>query len=194
MTEDTDDSRIYRFRPDLRNDLSAGALEAMSVDAHGLATWVEVSPTKPYRGNDTTAFDRGEGAWFADGHFYFCTTTDNRVRSLDISSGLLEVIYDAAALGPDAPLRDPDNVTVPPNSGDIFVAEDADDRELVLLANAQGQRIAAPFLQLVGHAGSEVAGPAFSPDGSRLYFSSQRGTDGGNNGPGMTFEIRGPFR
>jgi hypothetical protein len=28
----------------------------------------------------------------------------------------------------------------------------------------------------------------------RLYFSSQRGTDGGNNGPGMTFEIRGPFR
>jgi secreted PhoX family phosphatase len=64
----------------------------------------------------------------------------------------------------------------------------------VLLANAQGQRIAAPFLQLVGHAGSEVAGPAFSPDGSRLYFSSQRGTDGGNNGPGMTFEIRGPFR
>jgi secreted PhoX family phosphatase len=64
----------------------------------------------------------------------------------------------------------------------------------VLLANAHGQRIAAPFLQLVGHNGSEVAGPAFSPDGTRLYFSSQRGTDGGNNGPGMTFEIRGPFR
>jgi secreted PhoX family phosphatase len=91
-------------------------------------------------------------------------------------------------------LRDPDNITVQPHSGDIFVAEDADDLQLVLLANAQGQRIAAPFLQLVGHDGSEVAGPAFSPDGTRLYFSSQRGTDGGNNGPGMTFEICGPFR
>jgi secreted PhoX family phosphatase len=166
----------------------------MSVDAHGFATWVEVSPTRPYRGKDTTAFDRGEGAWFADGRFYFCTTTDNRVWSLNIASGQLEVIYDAAALGPDAPLRDPDNITVHPNSGDIFVAEDADDLQLVLLANSQGQRIAAPFLQLVGHNGSEVAGPAFSPDGSRLYFSSQRGTDGGNNGPGMTFEIHGPFR
>jgi secreted PhoX family phosphatase len=194
MTEDTGDSRIYRFRSAVRNDLSAGTLEAMSVDIHRYVTWVEVSPGRPYRGKDTTAFARGEGAWFADGHFYFCTTTDNRVWSLDVASGLLEVIYDAAALGPDAPLREPDNITVHPASGDIFVAEDDDDLQLVLLANAQGQRIAAPFLQLVGHNGSEVAGPAFSPDGSRLYVSSQRGTDGSNNGPGMTFEIRGPFR
>jgi len=194
MTEDTGDSRIYRFRPAMRGDLSAGTLEAMSVDAHGYVTWVEVSPTRPYRGKDTTSFARGEGAWFADGHFYFTTTTDNRVWSLEVGSGRLEIIYDAADLGSDAPLRDPDNITVHPGSGDIYVAEDADDLELVLLANAQGQRIAAPFLQLVGHAGSEVAGPAFSPDGTRLYVSSQRGTDGGNNGPGMTFEICGPFR
>jgi len=194
MTEDTGDSRIYRYRPVKRGDLSAGTLDAMSVDLHGFVTWVEISPTQPYRGRDTTAFDRGEGAWFADGHFYFCTTTDNRVWSLDIGSSHLEIIYDAEALGPDAPLRDPDNITVQPNSGDIYVAEDADDLQLVLLANAQGERIAAPFLQLVGHDGSEVAGPAFSPDGNRLYFSSQRGTDGGNNGPGMTFEISGPFR
>jgi secreted PhoX family phosphatase len=194
MTEDTGDSRIYRCRPATPEDLSAGTLEAMSVDPHGFVTWVEVSPTKPYRGNDTTAFDRGEGAWFADGHFYFCTTTDNRVWSLEIASGRLEIIYDAEALGPDAPLHDPDNITVQPNSGDIYVAEDADDLQLVLLANAQGERIAVPFLQLVGHDGSEVAGPAFSPDGTRLYFSSQRGTDGGNKGPGMTFEISGPFR
>jgi WD40-like Beta Propeller Repeat len=35
-----------------------------------------------------------------------------------------------------------------------------------------------------------IAGPAFSPDGTRLYFSSQRGTDGKT---GMTFEVTGPF-
>ena len=85
-------------------------------------------------------------------------------------------------------------MTVHARSGDIYVAEDADDLQLVLLADQFGQRIAAPFLQLVGHAGSEITGPAFNPDGTRLYFSSQRGTDGGTNGPGMTFEVRGPFR
>jgi sugar lactone lactonase YvrE len=34
-----------------------------------------------------------------------------------------------------------------------------------------------------------LTGPAFSPDGSRLYVSSQRG-----NGFGITYEVRGPFR
>jgi len=35
--------------------------------------------------------------------------------------------------------------------------------------------------------------PAFSPDGSRLYLSSQRGTTGASSG-GITYEVRGPFR
>ena len=38
----------------------------------------------------------------------------------------------------------------------------------------------------------EITGPAFSPDGSRLYFSSQRGKTGRNE-DGITFEITGPF-
>ena len=48
----------------------------------------------------------------------------------------------------------------------------------------------APVVQLVGHDVSEVTGPAFSPDGSRLYSSSQRGT----GGRGGTFQVTGPFR
>ena len=44
--------------------------------------------------------------------------------------------------------------------------------------HADAQDVVAPFLRLVGHSGSEITGPAFSPDGTRLYFSSQRGTDG----------------
>jgi secreted PhoX family phosphatase len=194
LTEDTGDSRLYRFRPDQRGNLASGVLEAASVDGYGYVSWIEVSPERPYRGADTVEFNRGEGAWFAGGHLYFCTTADHRVWALETASSRLEVIYDAAAIGTAAPLRDPDNVTVHPTSADIFVAEDDDDLQLVLLADVHGQRIAAPFMQLVGHAGSEVAGPAFSPDGSRLYFSSQRGTDGGNNGAGMTFEVTGPFR
>ena len=45
----------------------------------------------------------------------------------------------------------------------------------------------APFARLTGVSGSELTGPAFSPDGLRLYVSSQRS-------PGRTYEISGPFR
>lgn len=195
MTEDADEnSRLYRFRPRTPGDLSAGVLEAAWLQADGSLRWTRVSPLKPYRGDDSSAFDRGEGAWYADGIVYFCTTGDDRVWALDTAAQRLQVVYDAALLGADAPLKEPDNVTVHAPSGDVFVAEDDDDRQLVLLADAAGTRIAAPFMQLVGHEGSEVTGPAFSPDGTRLYFSSQRGTGGRGISPGMTFEVTGPFR
>jgi uncharacterized protein len=195
LTEDADEnSRFYRFVPQTPGDLSAGALEAAWWQADGSVLWTPCPPNRPYRGTDSSAFKRGEGAWYADGIVYFCTTSDDRVWALDTRAQRLEVIYDAVALGPEAPLRKPDNVTVHAPSGDIYVAEDADDRQLVLLADAAGNRIAAPFMQFFGHEGSEVTGPAFSPDGSRLYFSSQRGTGGRDISPGMTFEVSGPFR
>ena len=48
-----------------------------------------------------------------------------------------------------------------------------------------GER-AAPVVEVTGVTGSEIAGPAFTPDGSRLYFSSQRN-------PGRTYEVTGPW-
>jgi uncharacterized protein len=47
-------------------------------------------------------------------------------------------------------------------------------------------------LQIVGHDNSEITGPAFSPDGTRLYFSSQYGTTGSML-DGITYEVTGPF-
>lgn len=192
LTEDDYDSRFYRFRPDSNvfGHLSSGVLEAAAVQTDGTVRWVAVKADRPYRGRDTTGFARGEGAWYSAGVVYFCTTADNRVWAYDVHTGKLEILYDATLLGDAAPLREPDNVTVHDRSGDIYVAEDADDLQLVLLADGNGKRIAAPFLQLSGHDGSEVAGPAFSPDGTRLYVTSQRGRDGKH---GMTFEINPPF-
>jgi len=213
LTEDDGKGRLYRFRSRVYGDLSDGVLEAAKLNRAGnKLSWVKVRADQPERSSLTTAFDRGEGAWFSNGVVYFTTTGDDRVWALNAATDAIEVIYDAAVLGADAPLRDPDNITVHRTSGDIFVGEDADDLQLVLLADGQGNRVAAPFLQLVGHAGSEkgspgqdpdavpssswqvtseITGLAFSPDGTRLYFSSQRGTDGVR---GMTFEINGPFR
>lgn len=152
--------------------------------------WVGVSDKTAERGQQTTPFARGEGAWYADGVVYFTTTADHRVWALVTGEDRLELIYDAAAAD-GLPLRWPDNITVHARSGDIYVAEDGDDMQLVLLADRNGRRIAEPFLQMVGHDASELTGPAFSPDGSRLYLSSQRGRTGRH---GMTFEITGPFR
>lgn len=63
------------------------------------------------------------------------------------------------------------------------------------------ERQVAPVLRVtnqqgggIEEGGTELAGPAFSPDGARLYFSSQRATTGGGPGPGITYEVRGPFR
>jgi secreted PhoX family phosphatase len=79
-----------------------------------------------------------------------------------------------------------DNLTAS-SRGDLIVAEDGDDMELVLITP---DREMAPLLRVVGQDASELAGPAFDPSGRRLYVSSQRG---GPDGFGITYEIRGPF-
>ena len=190
LTEDDYDGRVYRFRPDEYGDLSTGILEAAKVRRSGHVDWVEVSGRRPERSDATTGFHRSDIAWFSDGHLFFATTTDQRVWAMNVATSELEVIYDADAIGVDAPLHHPASITVHERSGDILVAEDDVDLQLVLLADATRRRVSAPFLQLVGHTGSAITGTAFSPDGTRLYLSSQRGIDN----EGLTFEVTGPFR
>jgi len=189
LTEDDYDSPLYRFRPATYGDLRSGVLEAASVFANGAVTWKAVSPKRPYRGKDVTPFQRSEGAWINRDVLYFTTTADDRVWSLDLVSMRMEMIYDGLGANASDILHDPDNITVHRQTGDLFVAEDPGDLQLVQLVNTQSGWVAAPFLQLAGHDGSEVTGPVFSPDGARLYVTSQRGIDG----DGMTFEVTGPF-
>lgn len=88
-----------------------------------------------------------------------------------------------------APLTGVDNITGSA-SGDLFVAEDGGNMEICVITPGD---VIAPFLRIDGQSGSEITGPALSPDGTRLYFSSQRGTSGSSSG-GITYEVRGPFR
>ncbi|MGQ0631165.1 MAG: alkaline phosphatase PhoX [Sporichthyaceae bacterium] len=196
LTEDEDDGCFYRFVPTLWPLLDAGRLEVLCAEADtGPVTWEAVpdpmATTTPTRRQVSAAkhFDGGEGCVYGADSVWFTTKNDNRVWRVDAARDQLELAYDDAMFDGPAPLLGPDNITRS-QSGDLFVAEDKGRMEIAMITPAG---LVSSFLRLVGHADSELTGPAFSPDGRRLYFSSQRGARGEDE-DGYTFEVTGPFR
>jgi len=202
LTEDKKDGCLYRFIADRQSnkgfpDLSSGRLEVATMmdsgtkSETGTLDWQLISDPSAkqqatrYQVPTAKKFNGGEGAAYFDGKIIFTTKGDNRVWSYDTRTKEIEILYDIKdTLTPI--LSGVDNVTVS-QQGDIYVAEDGGDLQIVVIADNGAIYAAA---QLEGHDQSEVAGLAFSPDGKRLYFSSQRGTDGSPEG-GITYEIRG---
>lgn len=198
LTEDETNGCFYRFVPTTWGDLSAGTLQVLRAGTatSGTFTWVTVpdpdgSPTQTRdQVSGAKRFNGGEGCYYADGSVWFTTKGDNRVWRVDPAASTYELTYDDSLVsGGGAPLTGVDNVTGS-SSGDLFVAEDGGNLEICVITPDD---VVAPFLRVGGQSGSEITGPAFSPDGSRLYFSSQRGTSGSSSG-GITYEVTGPFR
>lgn len=205
VTEDGGANRFYRFIPSAYPDLSAGEVQAArrvfapgEEFVRGTLEWVTVTdPTQSYGGADSSFFARGEGCWYDQGYIYFTTTTDSRVWALNCDTQEYEVVYDKELFNP-TPLRDADNITVHPFSGDLYVAEDNDgantiDIVVITAPDGAGARTTTKFATITGQPSSEVTGPCFSPDGTRLYFSSQWGGPSNGN-KGVTYEVTGPFR
>lgn len=205
LTEDAGTGKLYRFVPSAsdwpegaaRPALQAGVLEALVISGSDTApttptaiSWVPVAapanlPAQQQVGS-ATSFAGGEGIWYHDGFVYFGTKGDNRVWAIDTENETIEVIYDVNNPAGGI-ISGVDNVCVS-EFGDVLIAEDGGDLQLCVILP---DRTVKPILQMVGHDGSEIAGPCFSPDGMRLYFSSQRGPDralGGSAG-GVTYEI-----
>lgn len=161
-----------------------------------------------------TRFDGGEGMWFYElpaavrdtplggsvptrGLIFWSTKGDNRIWALDVENQLVETVFDNTQIDPD--YNDVDNVTVSP-WGDIVVAEDLVEtgrpiRMMIMVPNL-GSRVLVEATQ----PGSEFTGLAFTADGSRFYFSSQRGpnfegaqagfpVDAPGSGTGVTYEL-----
>lgn len=208
LTEDERDGRFYRFVCSAqdwpsggRAALREGRLQAMrwlgdpaaALNGPQPVQWVDVAhPDRPQNTSrlaQTSAFAGGEGIWLQGALVYFSTKRDNRIWVHDTQAQTLEVIYDfRTASDEQGILSGVDNLTGTA-AGEILVAEDGGDMQLCLILPDRRVR---PLLQLIGQPASEITGPAFSPDGRRLYFSSQRGARRGH-GAGITYEVRLPF-
>lgn len=208
MTEDLPDGRFYRFvatEADWpaggRARFEQGTLQVLQVigdpdtaENNPLPVqWIDAANPGARQIDNrlpaATAFDGGEGLWFHQGIAYFATKGDNRIWALDTAAQTLEIIYDFdTATGTNKILSGVDNLTVT-STGEILVCEDGGDMQLCVILP---DRSVIPLLQVVGQDASEISGPAFSPDGRRLYFNSNRGSRNGL-GLGITYEITLPF-
>ena len=217
MTEAHRDGRLYRFR--MLDESASGAaladglLEAMVVDPDGGVSWIPVpdpsgtvAPTR-VQAADGFVTPVGGGVWVHDGSLLFTTALDDRVHAVDLANQRHWILWDGS--GHRQPLVGIGDLTVAPASGDLFVAEDRGDMELVLVGI---EGLVAPFCRMVGddHRLSAVTGPCFDPSGTRLYISSLRGRgealvrdvveaiDWGDGVEGrhvgVTYEVSGPFR
>ncbi len=220
-TEDiTGEDRFYRnvyteneWPSNGRPDLTRGKLQVLSVPAGIDAArqgptpivWLDAiddgRPQADVYLPESTIFPGNEGVWFVNGFIYFSTKVDSNVWAIDVANGTIESIYDPTD-GPIGSPADPaepkmmgvDNLSMTLD-GEMIVVEDGGDmRAMVLLPD----RSTIPLLRLPGDAGgTEVTGPAFSPDGRRLYVSNQRALRNGETVSfgqgGVVYEITMPF-
>jgi hypothetical protein len=219
LSEDQPDGLFYRYTPlpgtwGTGAALDGGTMEAMAVDGGGNVTWLPVpdadAPSGPLRHSvpGATAFRGGEGVLYDDGRIYLTTKPpDDKVWVHDVAAGAMRVLYDATAFAADeVTLSGVDNIAVTA-AHDLYVAEDGGNLEVCVITP---ELVVAPVVRMTGPQHgfvndspvttiSEVTGLAFSPDGDRLYFNSERG----NGvlpigvpfpGPGILYEVTGPFR
>ena len=198
LTEDESDGRFYRFTPDEvgsdgRSNLDSGVLEVATTNAEGDTSWTAISDPAGstrrtrHQVSGSTRFNRGEGMVYHGGVVYFTTTGDHRVYGYDIAERNMAVVYQRST-DESRTLGSPDNIDAT-HDGHLLVAEDSDNMEIVVITTGGD---VLPLLRVTGHPGSELTGPAFSPDMTRFYFSSQRGTSG-DLSDGLTYEVTGPF-
>ncbi len=188
MTEDLVDGCLYRFKPETKRDLSRGVLQ-VAVPNKGILDWKKIEDplaiTKPtrYQIMEAARFKGGEGIIYHDKQLFFTTKIDNIVWAYHTQTHLISKVYDAADFN-NSLLKGLDNIEIS-HSGELIVAEDGGNMQIVALDHYYQPRV---LVQVYGQDRSEITGPAFSPDGKRLYFSSQRGKTGKSE-DGITYEI-----
>lgn len=194
LTEDEKQGGLYRYRPrnfatGERPALEQGTLEIAQV-SDGLVTWLTIpdptAATGPLRQQvaGSTLFGGCEGISIFNDVLRFTTKWDNRIWQLNLLEDRLE-IFDQLP----GPSRRADNLVHTPN-GEILLAEEG--KGMRILYYPQNEVPPITLVRISEHEDSEITGLAFDPSGTRLYFSSQRGSTGRNH-HGITFELSGDF-
>lgn len=194
MTEDRGDGGFYRFTPRAAGDLTSGLLEVATGSAPGPVAWEQVPDPDGipvlcrHQVPGTMVFDGGEGIDTDGQRVWFTTKGDNRVWEYSLATGEVTLRFQG---GGASMLSGVDNLFHDEASGALLVAEDGGDMQVVALLPDDSL---LEVVQVVGQPASEITGPCFSPDGARLYFSSQRAQVGASGAPvGVTYEVSGPF-
>ena len=206
LSEDRDDSCLYRFVPHDPARPFEGRLQALAIRGHrceatttwecrteGEIAWVDVPDATPSddsvraqaAARGAAVFRRGEGLAFADGSLYLCASTGGALEAGQIfriedegERGSIEAI----AVSTDREALDmPDNVTVGPQ-GTIFFVEDGGGHDYL-----RGVRADGTVFPVGRNAASEgeITGVCFSPDARAMFVNLQD--------DGITAVITGPF-
>ncbi len=186
LTEDDENGLIYRY-------LQSGELEAACYGNNDEVIWKKINPLKKpnkYQVKDGIKNNKWEGCvYHPDGFIYFVESRKGIYR-YNIKKNTLILFYESESISinPEK-LNSPDNIAITPN-GNLIVSEDPGYNEyLELWIINHNDKSSYPFLRVYNHNSSELTGMAFSPDNKRMYFSSQRGS----NGNGITYEVNGDF-
>jgi secreted PhoX family phosphatase len=154
-------------------------------------------------------FDREEGIWVGQGGqgdakvYFDCTNGGpndlGQVWEYDPGRETITLIFQSPS---SDVLQNPDNITIVPQTGDMFLGEDENvpDARGQFIRGLTGDGEIYDFAQTVSN-DTEFCGACFDPDGQTLYVNQQgeRGSasdplDVAPNQQAVTYAIYGPFQ
>ncbi|MGF1521863.1 MAG: alkaline phosphatase PhoX [Leptolyngbyaceae cyanobacterium] len=207
-TEDRGDSCIYRYVPNQPGNLAAGgelqvlrlvegpqdtrtgvlgllnqplAVEWVSLPGNG----IDINPdedTLRFQAQELGAaiFARGEGAWAGNGKIYWVCTSGGDLGAGQVwcYDDVTETVTLFVESTNETELDNPDNITVSPADGSLYLMEDGGGEQFIVGVTTQGG-----LFKLVRNNvnTSEFAGGCFSADGTKMFFNIQT--------PGITFML-----
>lgn len=207
-TEDRGDSCIYRYKPNQPGNLANGGdLEVLTLidgpqdtrtGVLGLLNqplqvkWVSLtqSGVNINPDEDSLRFDaqelggaifaRGEGAWAGNNKIYWVCTSggDNGNGQVWCYDDVTETVTLFVESTDSTELDNPDNITVSPVDGSLYLMEDGGGEQFIVGVTPDGG-----LFKLVRNNvnTSEFAGGCFSADGTKMFFNIQT--------PGITFML-----
>lgn len=213
LTEDRDDSLLYRFIPRVKGKLAEGGRLQALVLADGLqdtrnwggvafaphswhpVRWVDLDQVEAPKDDlrqrgaalGAAQFARGEGIWMGKGELYFACTSGGTAKLGQIFRLDVRGASDKLQLFFESTSPDQfnygDNLTIAP-WGDLVVCEDQyTDVVDNHLRGIAPSGVAYPLARL--HVQTEWAGACFSPDGRTLFVNIYS--------PAKTLAITGPW-